>query len=165
MSKTQKDKLPLPKGGIFFQGETVIKGDYVEHKEVHGNEIHGNQNVGRDNISINGDGNIIGNRNTSKVTKMDSDNDKLESYFIYLSKKVDSVNRLSSKDKQFIASTLQQLQGEIKKGDDANPEKVTLWLKTLKKAVPEIIGGLLEILIHPLVGKMVEVVAKAVLKD
>jgi len=165
MSKTQKDKSSLPKGGIFFQGETVIKGDYVEHKEVHGNEIHGNQNVGRDNISINGDGNIVGDRNTSQVTKTGLDNDKLESYFIHLSKKVNSVNRLSSKDRKLIISTLQELQDEVKKGDDANTDKVNPWLKMLKKTVPEIVGSLLTILVHPLVGKMVEVAAKAILKD
>ena len=152
MSKAQKGKSSQPKGGIFFQGETIIKGDYVEHKEVHGNEIHGNQNIGRDNISINGDGNIVGDRSTSQVTKTISGNEKIENHFIQLASKVDSINRLSSEDKQFIVSTLQELQGEIKKGDDANPEKVTLWLKTIKKAIPEIIGGLLEILVHPLVG-------------
>lgn len=165
MSKTQKDKSSLPKGGIFFQGETVIKGDYVERKEVHGNEIHGNQNIGRDNISINGDGNIIGNRNSSQVTKTSSDNEKLENQFVILSKKVDSIHRLSSKDRQLIISTLQELQSEVKKGDDANTDKINPLLKMLKKTIPEIIGGLLEVLVHPLVGKMVEVVAKAILKD
>jgi len=165
MSKTQKDKSSLPKGGIFFQGETVIKGDYVERKEVHGNEIHGNQNVGRDNISINGDGNIVGDRSISQVTKTGLSNEKLENDFIHLANKVDSINRLSSKDRKLIISTLQELKDEVRKGDNADTDKVNPLLKMIKKTVPEIIGGLLEILVHPLVGKMVEVVAKAILKD
>ena len=103
MSTIKKDKTPQTKGGIVFQGETSIKGDYVEHKEVHGNEIHGNQNVGRDNISVNGDGNIVGDRNTSQVTKIGSNNAELEKYFIHLSNKIDSLHQLSSKDRVFLA--------------------------------------------------------------
>lgn len=165
MSKTQKDKIPLSKGGIFFQGKTVVKGDFVEHKEIHGNEIYGNQNIGGDSVSISGDGNIVGDRNVSQVRKTGLDNVLLEKHFSQLSKKIDSVQRLSPHQKKLANSTLQELQKEVKKGDGTNIEKITPWLKMLKKTVPEIVGGLLEVLIHPLVGKMVEVLSKAILKD
>jgi len=163
MSKSQKDKSSLPKGGIFFQGETFIKGDIVEHKEVHGNEIHGNQHIRGDNISIKGDGNIIGNKNSSQVIKIN--NEALTKHFDQLTEKVNVIYRLSASDKKLLTSTLQELKSEVKKGDEADTEKISPWLKTLKKTVPEIVGGLLEILVHPLVGKLVEVVSKAILKD
>ena len=165
MSKTQKGKIPLSKSGVFFQGKTIVKGDFVEHKEIHGYEVHGNQNIGGDSISINGDGNIIGNGNVSQIIKTGVDNVLLAKHFSQLSKKIDSIQRLSPHQKESANSTLLELEKEVKKGDDTNAEKITPWLKMLKKTVPEIVGGLLEVLVHPLVGKMVEVVAKAILKD
>lgn len=163
MSKSQKDKSSLPKGGIVFQGETFVKGDIVEHKEVFGNEIHGNQNIGGDNISINGDGNIIGNKNSSQVVKIN--NEALTKHFDQLHEKISSIHRLSASDKKLLVSTLQELKSEVKKGDKTDIEKISPWLKMIKKTVPEIVGGLLEVLVHPLVGKMVEVISKAILKD
>jgi len=163
MSKSQKDKSSSPKGGIFFQGETFVKGDIVERKEVFGNEIHGNQHIGGDNISINGDGNIIGNENSSQVIKIN--NEALTKHFDKLHENVNAIYRLSANDKKLLTSTLQELKNEVKKGDKADTEKISPWLKMLKKTAPEIVGGLLEILVHPLVGKMVEVVSKAILKD
>jgi len=163
MSNSKKDKSSLSKGGIVFQGETFIKGDIVEHKEVHGNEIHGNQHIGGNNIAINGDGNIIGDKNSSQVIKIN--NEVLTKHFDQLSENVNVIHRLSDSDKKLLISTLRELKSEVKKGDEANTEKISPWLKILKKTVPEIVGSLLEILVHPLVGKMVEVVSKAILKD
>lgn len=157
MSNSKNDKPSSPKGGIVFQGETSIKGDIVEHKEIHGNEIHG------DNISIKGDGNIIGNRNSSQIIKIN--NKELTKYFDQLAEKVNIIHRLSTSDRKFLTSTLQELKSEVKKGDEADIEKISPWLKMIKKTVPEIVGGLLEVLVHPLVGKMVEVISKAILKD
>lgn len=163
MSKSQKDKPSSPKGGIVFQGETFVKGDIVERKDVYGNEIHGNQYIGGDNISINGDGNIIGDKNSSQVIKIN--NEALTKHFDQLHEKVNGIYRLSASDKKLLNSTLHELKSEIRKGDEADTEKISPWLKMIKKTVPEIVGSLLEILIHPLVGKMVEVVSKAILKD
>lgn len=163
MSKSQKDKSSLPKGGIVFQGETFVKGDIVDHKVVFGNEIHGNQNIGGDNISINGDGNIIGNKNSSQVIKIN--NEALITRFDKLHENVNAIYRLSADDKKLLTSTLQELKNEVKKGEKADTDKISPWLKTLKKTAPEIVGSLLEILVHPLVGKMVEVVSKVILKD
>lgn len=163
MSKSQKDKSSSPKGGIVFQGETFVKGDIVEHKEIYGTEIHGTQYIGSDNISIKGDGNIIGDKNSSQVIKIN--NEALAKYFDQFHEKVNSIHRLSASDKKLLVSTLQELKSEIKKGDEADIEKISPWLKMIKKTVPEIVGGLLEVLVHPLVGKMVEVISKAILKD
>lgn len=151
MAKSQKNKPLYGKGGIIFQGETFVKGDIVEHKEVYGNEIHGNQNIGGDNISINGDGNIIGNKNSSQVVKIN--NEALTKHFNQLHEKISSIHRLSASDKKLLVSTIQELKSEVKKGDKADIEKISPWLKIIKKTVPELVGGLLEVLVHPLVGK------------
>jgi len=163
MAKSQKDKPLSDKGGIMFQGETFVKGDIVEHKEVYGNEIHGNQYIGGDNISIKGDGNIIGDRNSSQVIKIN--NEVLTKHFDQLSDKVNVIYRLSASDRKLLTSTLQELKHEVQKGDEADTDKISPWLKMLKKTAPEIVGSLLEVLVHPFVGKLVEVISKAILKD
>lgn len=157
MSNSPKDKTSSVKGGIIFQGQTTIKGDIVEHKEIHSNEVYG------DNISIKGDGNIIGNKNSSQVIKIN--NKELAKHFDQLAEKVNTIHRLSTSDKKFLTSILQELKNEVKKGDDADIEKISPWIQMIKKTVPEIVGGLLEVLVHPLVGKMVEIISKAILKD
>ncbi|MBI3174515.1 MAG: hypothetical protein HYZ25_12390 [Chloroflexi bacterium] len=163
MPKSQEDKSSSPKGGIVFQGETFVKGDIVERKEIHGNEIHGNQYVGGDNISIKGDGNILGNQNSSQIIKIN--NEALAAQIDQLNEKVNAIHRLSASDKKLLKSTLQELKNEVQKGDEADTDKISPWLKMLKKTAPEIVGNLLEVLVHPFVGKLVEVISKAILKD
>lgn len=156
MPKEKKDKDALPKGSIVFRGKTVIMGDNVNQKIVNGNEIHG------DNVTITGDGNIVGNKSSSRFNKTISNDEKLATAF---SRIIYTVTQNRKPSNEEILSALQSLQKELKKGENVDTKKISPWLKMIKAKAPEIVGSLLEILVHPLVGKTVEAVAKLVLKN
>lgn len=156
MPKEKKGQDSLPKGSFIFQGKTVIMGDNVNQKIVNGNEIHG------DNVTITGDGNIVGNKSSSRFNKTISNDEKLATAFNRITYMV-TQNRKSSNEE--ILSTLQSLQKELKRGDKVDTGKISPWLTMIKTKAPEIVGSLLEILVHPLVGKTVEAVAKLVLNN
>ena len=165
MSNSAEGKTLSSKGNIVFQGKTTIEGDYVERKEVHGNEVHGNLIIGGDNISISGDGNIVGGANKAQVTKTKLSDTGLEIYFERFAEQLDSMKQLSSEERSLVITTLRALQDEIKNGDNVRADKVVSWLEILKETVPELAGSLLEVLVHPLVGKIVESISKSVLRD
>lgn len=153
------------KKSIVFEGETKIYGDHVQQKVVYGSEIHGDQHIGRDNISVDGDGNIVGNGNVARFTIIKETEEVFSTKISDILERVSTINRLSQQERAEIISTVQKLQKEIKKGESANTEKVSPWLKMLKQKAPEIVGALLDVFVHPLVGKTVAAVGKAILKD
>ncbi len=156
MPKDRKSKDTLPKSNIVFQGKTIIMGDNVNQKIVNGNEIHG------DNISITGNSNIIGDKNSIWSNKTISNDENLATAFSQIVHIVTQSKKASSEE---ILSALDNLQNELKKGDNADIGKLSPWLKMIKAKAPEIVGSLLEIFIHPLVGKTVELVARQILMN
>jgi hypothetical protein len=150
-------------GGIHFEGDTTIMGDQVEKKIVFGGEVHGSQIIGRDQISITGDGNVTGDRSSSIVTKRNPAEINIVTHFAYLQSLV-LQQPISARDKQDVGTALRNLEKEIGKDEKASLDKISPWLKMIKQKAPGIVGSLLEVLVHPLVGKAVAAVSKAILE-
>jgi len=52
-------------------------------------------------------------------------------------------------DKKEISSTVESLQSEVSKGENANPNKVERWLKTLAEIAPDILDVVLAAMLSP----------------
>lgn len=151
-------------GGIHFEGNTTIMGDQVEKKLVFGGEVYGSQIIGGDQITVTGDGNVIGDRSSSVVTKRDATEINTTVHFAYLQSLL-LQQPISERDKQDVGTALQNLEKEVGKGEKSSLDKISPWLKMIKQKAPGIVGSLLEVLVHPLVGKAVAAVSKAILED
>lgn len=118
-------------------------------------------NKNHDSISIQGDGNVIGNGNRVNVNKTGSTPTEYAQAFetIYgaLQKISDPAVQQDAKD------VVQKIESEIRKGDDADPSRVERWLKFLAEMAPDIKDVVVDTLSNPIKG-ISTVIAKVIAK-
>jgi hypothetical protein len=115
-----------------------------------------------DSISIQGDGNIVGNRNTSNFSKTGSTPTEFalafEKIYSVIGRVSDPVIREEAKD------YVQKIEAEAQKGEDANPTSIERWLKFLADMVPDVKDVIIDTLSNPIKGistVITKVIAKA----
>jgi hypothetical protein len=107
---------------ITGSGNTVAGGDYV-----------GGDKVGRDKIT--------------GVTGAD-----LAQLFQGIYQRIEARPADPNVDKTEVAETVQKIEQEVEKGEEANPSKVERWLKTLKDMAPDIGDVTIACLTNPAAG-------------
>jgi len=114
------------------------------------------------NVTINGDGNIVGDNNTSIVSKISSTSTEFAQAFekIYgsIAKVSDPVIREETKD------LVKKIETEAQKGDKADQSSVERWLRFLADMAPDIKDVVVNTLSNPILGfstVIQKVIAKA----
>lgn len=116
----------------------------------------------RDSVSIQGDGNIVGNKNISIFSKSGSTPIEFAQAFekIYgaIDKVTDPIIRKSTKN------AVEEIEAEIEKGENANMSQIEGWLKFLADMAPDIRDVVVDTLSNPIKGistVITKVIAKA----
>jgi hypothetical protein len=112
-------------------------------------QIGGDQNVIRGNIS--GSGVIVQGRGAQvSVQQNSAANDKeLSALFDRLYEAIQTRPPDPNVDKEEISETVQKIEQEVKKGDQANESKLKRWLETLNNMAPDILDVILASLDGP----------------
>ncbi len=80
------------------------------------------------------------------------DGDELARLFAAIYQSVEARREEPDVDKAEIAGTVRQVQEEVVKGEEANPQKIARWLKTLADIAPDILQVTAAALTHPAAG-------------
>lgn len=113
--------------------------------------IGGDQNVIEGTIS---GGVIVQGRSAQvRVQQTSQTNDKeLYALFDKLYEAIQSRPSHPDVDKEEIGETVQKIEQEVKKGEEANPSKLTRWMENLEKMAPDIVDVILASLGGPVKG-------------
>jgi hypothetical protein len=112
--------------------------------------VGGHVVVGSGNIIAGGDhvhGDKVGRDKISGVTGVD-----LTQMFRDIYQRIEARSADPNVDKEEVKDSVQKIEQEVKKGEEANPSKVERWLKTLKDMAPDIGDLTIACLTNPAVG-------------
>jgi hypothetical protein len=148
-------------GGAYVGGNVETGGgDFVgRDKVVHGDEVHGDKvlgdKVGGDKITV-GDisgstGVAIGRGAQSTVTQ-GLGSDEIARLFAEVYQQIKARPEDPDVDKAELTDTVQKIQAEVAKSEEANPNKVERWLKTLAGMADDIFEVTLACLTSPAAG-------------
>jgi hypothetical protein len=114
-------------------------------------EIGGDQNVIQGSIS--GGVTVQGRGAKVSVQQISESNDKeLSALFDKLYEAIQSRPPDPNIDKEEISETVQRIEQEVKKGDQANDSKLQRWMEGLNKIAPDIVDVILASLGGPVSG-------------
>jgi hypothetical protein len=143
-------------GGAYVGGSVDTGGgDFVgRDKIVHGDEVHGDK-VGGDKITV-GDisgstGIAIGRGAQASVTQ-GLGGDEIAKLFDAVYQQIEARPEDPDVDKKELTETVQKIQGEVAKGEEANPNRVERWLKTLAIMADDIFEVTVACLSNPVAG-------------
>jgi zinc-ribbon domain len=141
-------------GGSYIGGDVNASGDFVGHdKIVHGDEVRGDK--------IGGDKTMMGNVSNSTVaagsgaqatSNQGVSGAELAALFDAIYKRIDARPDNPDVDKEELQGTVQRIQAEASKGEEANPGKVRRWLNALADIAPDILEVTVSSLINPIAG-------------
>jgi hypothetical protein len=142
-------------GGAYVQGNvTTSGGDFVGRDKItHGDEVHGDK-VGGDKITagdVSGTSIAIGRGAQASVTQ-GLGGDELAKLFAAVYQQIEARPEAPDVDKEELTDTVQKIQDEVAKGEQANPNKVERWLGNLAKMAPDILDVTVACLTSPAVG-------------
>ncbi|HDQ72936.1 MAG TPA: hypothetical protein ENN19_12695 [Chloroflexi bacterium] len=124
-------------------------GAYVGHSVT----VQGGSFVGRDSVQITGDGNVIGDGSHATVTKTQGvSGEALARLFDRVYRKIESRPPDADVDKAELTETVEKIQAEVAKGEEANPNKVRRWLETLGLMADDIVEVTVACLLNPAAG-------------
>jgi hypothetical protein len=113
-------------------------------KDSGGNSISVGGNVSGSNI-------VMGNHNT--VTQsVNTQANEIANYFEVIYRQIETRQEDPQVDKEEIVETVQRIEQETAKGEEANPAKVDRWLSTLSDMAPDIGEVVLSTLTNPAAG-------------
>ena len=145
-------------GGVSIQGSDVrIGGDVVGGDKV----VKGDQ-VGGDKITVgdvSGTGIAIGSEAHAEVHQGSVDAAALAEAFKNVYNQIEARKPDSTFEKEEIATPVKKVEEEVAKGEEANPDRVAHWLKTLAGMAPDIFDVTVKTLISPAAG-IAEVIRK-----
>jgi hypothetical protein len=142
-------------GGAYIGGANTGGGDFVgRDKTVHGDEVRGDK-VGGDKIGV-GDisgsqGIAIGRGARAQVATGMAGNEIAE-LFDAIYQRIDARPEDPDVDKEEIKKTVQDVQQEAAKGEQANPNKVMRWVRSLSEMAPDIFEIVVAGLASPVAG-------------
>jgi uncharacterized caspase-like protein len=148
-------------GGAYVGGSVDTGGgDFVgRDKIVHGDEVRGDKvmgdKVGGDKITV-GDisrstGVAIGRGAQATVTQ-GLGGDEIARLFAEVYQQIKTRSEDPDVDKEELTETVQKIQGEVARGEEANPHKVERWLKTLAGMADDIFEVTVACLTSPAAG-------------
>jgi hypothetical protein len=137
--------------GDFVEGNKIVGGD-----QVHGDKVMGDK-VGGDKISV-GDisgstGIAIGREAQAGVTQPQGlGGDEITRLFRAVYEQIENRSEDPDVDKGELANTVQKIEKEAAKGEEANVKKVERWLTFLADMAPDILKVTAATLANPVVG-------------
>jgi hypothetical protein len=148
-------------GGAYIGGSVDTGGgDFVgRDKIVHGDEVHGDKvmgdKVGGDKISlgdISGSTGIAIGRGARATVTQGLGGDEIARLFAEVYQQIKTRSEDPDVDKEELTETVQKIQGEVARGEEANPHKVERWLKTLAGMADDIFEVTVACLTSPAAG-------------
>lgn len=152
-STTKEGKMESKHGGINISGGTLnVQGDMVGgDKIVQGDEIHAGGNVNIANIGAGAQVGQFAQGDNITQTQGASAQD-LAALFRAIYKQVDARPNDPNVERGEIRDTVKNIETEAGKGENANPNKIERWMKSLKELAPDILEVTAAALLNPLAG-------------
>jgi len=146
MSKKKETRIETD-GGAYIGGKVEIHGgDFVgRDKIVHGDEITVG-GVGGENIAL-----AAGRRAGAEAVQGVGGQD-LAALFAQVYRQIEARPEDPDVDKEELTETVQKVEGEAAKGEEANPRKVERWLRFLGEMAPDILEVTAACLTNPAAG-------------
>lgn len=154
MSNQQNAKQEQPaRGGINISGGNIhVGGDVVNgDKIVQGDEIHAGGAVNVVNIGAGAQVGQVAAGNNITQTQGASAQD-LAALFNAIYKQIDARPNDPNVERGEIRDTVKNIETEAGKGENANPNKIERWMKSLKELAPDILEVTAAALLNPLAG-------------
>jgi len=154
MSNQQNAKQEQPaRGGINISGGNIhVGGDVVNgDKIVQGDEIHAGGAVNVVNIGAGAQVGQVAAGNNITQTQGASAQD-LAALFNAIYKQIDARLNDPNVERGEIRDTVKNIETEAGKGENANPNKIERWMKSLKELAPDILEVTAAALLNPLAG-------------
>jgi hypothetical protein len=136
-------------GGDFVGRDKTVQGD-----EVHGDKVMGDK-VGGDKITvgdISGSTGVAIGRGAQATVTQGLGGDEIASLFAEIYQQIEARPEDPDVDKEELTETVQKVQEEAAKGEEANPNKVERWLKFLSDMAPDILNVTVACLTNPVAG-------------
>jgi hypothetical protein len=130
-------------------------GDFVgRDKVIHGDEVRGDK-VGGDKITvgdISGSSGIAIGRGAQASVTQGLSSDEIAQLFAAVYQQIEARPEDPDVDKEELIETVQKIQGEVAKREEANPNRVERWLKTLAIMADDIFEVTVACLTSPAAG-------------
>lgn len=148
-------------GGAYVGGSVDTGGgDFVgRDKTVHGDEVHGDKvlgdKVGGDKISvgdISGSTGVAIGRGAQATVTQGLGGEEIARLFAEVYQQIKARPEDPDVDKAELTDTVQKIQGEVAKGEEANPKKIERWLKALAGMADDIFEVTVACLTSPAAG-------------
>ena len=112
------------------------------------------ESTGGDTITVSGinGSNVAAGRGASVTVNQGLSGEDLSKLFASIYQKIESRPPDPDVDKEEVQGTVQNIEKEVQKGEEANPSKVERWLKTLALIAPDIFEVTLATLASPAAG-------------
>ena len=122
----------------------------------------GGVNISGSSVSVGGD--IVGR---DKFTTQYSQTSNLEEQFDRIYRLIEQRPVDPNLEKEEVRDTVSRIEKEVKKGDEANPNKVERWLRFLAGMADDVFQVTVATLAHPVAGvaKAVQIVAQRVAQE
>jgi hypothetical protein len=115
--------------------------------------VRGGDFVGRDRLTITGDGNVVADHGRATVVKTEGlSGEELAALFAPVYRRIEARPPDPDVDKQELVETVERIEAEAAKGEDANPQKVERWLRTLGMMAGDIVDVTAACLLSPAAG-------------
>ena len=151
---TMTDNSHNRSGGINFgnNAKVTVKGDMVGgDKNVTTNtniNTGGGAYIGG-NVNVSGGSKFVG-RDDQSVTGMTAAD--IEKFFASVYQQIDAKRELEPQDKEDLKTDVQDVQDEIKAGDDANEKSLSRSLRNIKRMAPDILDVIVTTFTNPSAG-------------
>jgi hypothetical protein len=148
-------------GGAYIGGSVDTGGgDFVgRDKTVHGDEVHGDKvmgdKVGGDKITvgdISGSTGVAIGRGAQATVTQGLGGEDIARLFAEIYQQIEARPEDPDVDKEELTETVQKVQEEAAKGEEANPNKVERWLRFLGSMAPDILDVTVACLTNPVAG-------------
>ncbi|MFL7791007.1 MAG: CHAT domain-containing protein [Anaerolineae bacterium] len=138
-------------GGAYIGGDVSVGGDFVGRDQISHHEVHGDQITVGDVSG--GTGIAIGRGAQATVTQTQGlSGDEIAKLFQSVYQKIEARPEDPDVDKEEVTETVKKIEAEAAKGEEANPNKVERWLKTLGTMAPDILEVTAACLVNPVTG-------------
>lgn len=142
-------------GGSSYVGDIKVEGgDFVGgRKIVYGDEVRGDK-VGGDRYTTGDitDSTVAMGRGAQATHTEGVSGEDLAQLFAQVYRQIEARPEDPDVDKEELAETVQKVEQEAAKGEEANPNRVERWLKFLGGMAPDILDVTVACLTHPLAG-------------
>ena len=119
----------------------------MNNKNKSSNEINISIGGNANNSTIVGSGGDVNIQSTSSMN-----NSAVTEAFINIYKQIESRSIDPNVDKQEITQTIQKIEDEVNKSEDANTSKLQRWLQNLEEMAPDIFSVVIATLSSPQLG-------------